>query len=414
MKKLMLVPVLVTALLAGLAIATVTADTGTDHVDRDKLEAWARVVATEHGTGDLPQMIPNLVIMLLMEQSIDQVGRIGDELERYLLGRCSELIGQAAADCLTAAITGGAFADAVSHVYNYDISTYRTATERATIPPGTIQLFAGTLTPRMLTETFTELMLRGAEGVRPQLELARFERCQNKVSNAIGGTVGDENSGDIIHNCTDIRHTSIDPTAQGRTVERKNILDRQLAWLEAVDPGVLVIVQEYCDVDINRTPAHYEQDAQDVRPVFDLDVKRCSIFFVGDQYAALRAGWLQSYDTYQAWAEASAKNRHAPTRRPVINGAVQLAHVAVQQRDPTPADPGDGMTGPNTPPRITEISPHNSNVPVEQTPDYEFDKDGYALVEGGLVHRYTPQNATGVKCVFYGYDGARYEYTSCP
>ena len=410
MKRLMLVPVLVAALLAGLAVATVTADMGDNHVDRDGLWTWAVQVASQPGAGDSSHMIPALVIWPNVQHSIVQVRSISRELQASILSICADLTGQAKTDCDTHDVTGADWAGAVSHRFNYDISTYATAAEQAMIAPGTIPVFAGTLTPLMLTEAFRTLLLRGAYGVRPALTLAEFARCRYAVSHSLGGIVGDENSGDIIQNCTDVRHT--DEGSFGTAAERNRLI-RQLAYLLAVDPAVKVIVQDYCDEDINRTPSHYDQEPSEIRPVFSLDVKRCSAWFVADEYADLRAGWSQSYDTYQAWQTAWTTNFHAPSR-PVVNGAAQVYVGKGIAHDPTPTDPGDGMVGPNTPPPITEVSAYDDNVPVEQTPHFAFDKDGYALVIGGLVHQYTPQGSTEVRCVFQGYDGSLYQYASCP
>ena len=73
--------------------------------------------------------------------------------------------------------------------------------------------------------------------------------------------------------------------------------------------------------------------------------------------------------------------------------------------------PGDGVVGLNTPPSLTVIKPHDSSTPVWETPDDEFDEDGYALVLGGLVHKFERYGKQ--ICIFYGYDGSVFEYESC-
>ena len=93
MKRLMLVPVLVAALLAGLALATVTADTGDDHVDRDGLWTWAVQVASQPGAGDSSHMIPALVIWPNVQHSIVQVRSISRELQASILSICADLVG---------------------------------------------------------------------------------------------------------------------------------------------------------------------------------------------------------------------------------------------------------------------------------------------------------------------------------
>ena len=174
-------------------------------------------------------------------------------------------------------------------------------------------------------------------------------------------------------------------------------------------PQVKVIVQQYCDADLLRAPGHYDQDPSQVRRVHRVYLELCQDWFVGDEYAALRARWQASYDADQAWE----KRRHAPPRPTVVNGAIEVRAVTTD-RPVTQTDPGDGVVGPNLPPLITTIRPHDSNVPVQQTPMGEFDEDGYALVVGGVIHKYTPQGSTEVRCAFHGYDGSLYYYQTCP
>ena len=239
--------------------------------------------------------------------------------------------------------------------------------------------------------------------------LERFQRCQHAVSTA-GDSDGGENAADIIQNCTDIqRLDGRKPTP----AELRNIQSRQLAYLQEVDPQVKVIVQQYCDADLLRTPRHFDQDPSQIRRVHRIYVEMCQEWFLGSEYAAVRARWQASYEADQAWE----KRFYAPPRpRPVVNGAIQVHVPRTQDHDPEPVsgNPGDGVVGPNRPPPITTITPHDSNVPVEQTPMGEFDKDGYALVVGGVVHKYTPQGSTQVRCVFHGYDDSLFNYQTCP
>ena len=69
------------------------------------------------------------------------------------------------------------------------------------------------------------------------------------------------------------------------------------------------------------------------------------------------------------------------------------------------------MVGLNTPPSLSAVKPHNSYTPVRDTPDYEFDKDGYALVQGGMIHQFERYGER--ICIFYGYDGSQFRYQSC-
>ena len=385
-----------------------------DYVHRGDLASWAAAAAAAHGGGGLglPALVPDLVLEPQLADSVEDVVDIATSLEGKIRQyNCSELTDPSPAFtvCNAQDLTGEDLARAITRLYNHDVATYVDEAERAGLDGDAIQLFNGALTQLQLVELFREFQLIGIGPVRkPPIALDRFLRCQHAVATAIDGNgnvgISDENAADIIQNCTDIRRVDGEPTP----AQAQNILAHQLAYLAAVDSQVKVIVQQYCDADILRAPGHYDQNPSQVRRVHRVYVEMCQDWFVGDDYAALRARWQASYEADQAWE----KRRHAPPRPTVVNGAARV-RAGVADRPVTQTDPGDGVVGPNLPPLITTITPHDSKVPGPLTPHDQFDEDGYALVVGGVVHKYTPTGGTE-RCAFHGYDGSLYYYETCP
>ena len=410
MKRLLLLSAL-TALLAGLVLTTVKAQAADpDPVNFGDFPGFVERVGMRFEPDGRPTLIPALILQPHLSDSVIDAKADAVVIQaRYIEKDCG--VGIAEDVCRTHPITAEKWERLIEHLYNYPIVVYGPDQDLQAPPPGRYSLPAGPLTELQLIAAYKHVLRHtSAGGQVHDLTLKRFLSCRYSVSYAIGGSVGDENAGDIIQNCTDKRKIRIGDRPLDAAALR-NISIRQLAYLEAVDPQVKVIVQQYCDKQLLRASDHYTVLAADkTRRVLVTYVSMCQLWFKGDDYIAVRAAWDAAYEKDQAWLtrgfDQTADSRGVKGTVK-INGSTKEPGIT----DPTPKNPGDGVVGDNLPPQLTGITAHNSNVPVEQTPDYEFDKDGYALVQGGVVRKYQANGET--RCVFQGYDGSLYSYGVC-
>ena len=279
MKRLLLLAAL-TALLAGLVLTTVKAQAADpDPVVIDAFYDLVGRVGMQLEPDGLPTLIPVLLVRQRLSASVQDAQFDALEIKWRYIADCGDV-----AACRTDPITGERWERVIEHLYNYPVVVLRPG---QTPPPGRYSVPAGALTELQLIAAFKHVLRHTSAGGRVHpLTLEWFLSCRDAVSNSIGGTVGDENAGDIIQNCTDLQNVRI----------------RQLAYLEAVDPQVKVIVQQYCDEQLLRAPDHYAVlPASETRRVLVTYVKMCQAWFIGDDYIAVRAAWDASYERDQAW-----------------------------------------------------------------------------------------------------------------
>ena len=271
---------------------------------------------------DLPVLIPVLLLLPSSDASIRKALADAGTIESLILKVCGTRVGitytPEQMTCRSQPITGEDWERAISHLYNYEVTLYRPGEE--TPQSGSYNVPRGALSKLQLVDAFEHVLRYTFAGGRViDTTLERFQRCQHAVSTA-GDSDDGENAADIIQNCTDIqRLDGREPTP----AELRNIQSRQLAYLQEVDPRVKVIVQQYCDADLLRAPGHFDQNPSQIRRVHRIYVEMCQEWFLGSEYAAVRARWQASYEADQAWE----KRFYAPPRlRTVVNGAIQV-HV---------------------------------------------------------------------------------------